>query len=738
MNPVVESEAGAEALLEQLARADPPRRDVSVVLHNYVPRDVGSFLSRMLGAVGHSLALLRAQLTDDTVSYAGVSMEPWRISRPIRIGFRGCVIDAAFLDVFLYRWARDCVIDTLQFTHCDFVGPLPDFAWARRPTVQVHCLEVEECDVMLTRCAGMLARTMPLRALRIDPVPQGFVDWLPDIPTEHLRSLELRETDYRGAGMAAVTDLIRRARGLVELTLEIDLNVPAEGLDALASAIGAHRLERLHVGASIPFSRPMFQAAVAPQTSLVKLVIFSEDSGAADDMARYALQHNPWLEILSIRSRGAWDFHARISQPLEEALLLHDHIMVLGISDSALSARMQSHLQSNADNKVRGSWLDHVVDMPALIPVLVTGALRDVVCELLGHDETVERQTARAIAQSVRAREAAELVNQPTYYSLLGEEFASAVAAAAPSAAEPVLVPYAVSVVPPDVFAGAVRVHAIRSRDQGALANLLRAPVDAAGAEILVTDQGLPDELARRVRDLRPDVMIAGAAGLRAEIVERHARAPPPRVPLRDLLYLMAVVHAGARLLSAADLAAIRDEFGPAAQLPPNPYVYPVTGGTIAQMHAALDAARDVFARPAILARVLGAGRRIPTTWANTGVLPIQAIARIFRHVVDSDDIAYDDVTRVLTVFDVIFPVDGARAVFPRFRGAPRALYRVLAYLAGAPRVHFLSQDSTGSITFDVDGERMTAQFAGHAVVVDGATDAARRMAYLIGVAVDL
>jgi hypothetical protein len=37
-----------------------------------------------------------------------------------------------------------------------------------------------------------------------------------------------------------------------------------------------------------------------------------------------------------------------------------------------------------------------------------------------------------------------------------------------------------------------------------------------------------------------------------------------------------------------------------------------------------------------------------------------------------------------------------------------------------------------------IHGERMTARFAGHAVVVDGATDAARRMAYLIGVAVDL
>jgi hypothetical protein len=159
-------------------------------------------------------------------------------------------------------------------------------------------------------------------------------------------------------------------------------------------------------------------------------------------------------------------------------------------------------------------------------------------------------------------------------------------------------------------------------------------------------------------------------------------------------------------------------------------------------MPAVLEALRKTFALPALLARIVNRVGRVRTDWFHSGVLPAAAIVDVFNHVLELDDdqakALAKEAVRILTTFDVIFPVDRKRAVFPKFRGVPPIMYRALAYLLSHNTVHVLSLNDAGSIAFVVDGEQMTAQLAGHAVVVKESTDAARRVALLINLAVDL
>ena len=85
--------------------------------------------------------------------------------------------------------------------------------------------------------------------------------------------------------------------------------------------------------------------------------------------------------------------------------------------------------------------------------------------------------------------------------------------------------------------------------------------------------------------------------------------------------------------------------------------------------------------------------------------------------------------------------------MFPRSRGVPPVLYRVLAYLHGhGDDYGALSQDAAGSIAFSVNagparGAQMTARFVEGTVVVNAENpvfaDEARRMTRVFAPIVD-
>lgn len=745
MFKTIRSDADADALLAKLARATDPVNTVTARMANHVPRAFLPFLAGLLGGADR-VVLQGARLTGDTVALAGPWANTWMLSRRIDLAFHGCVLDDAFLHALLDDWTHGRVFGTLEFRECDYAGDASRPARDLSAWVHVDTLQVRSCESTFTLRVGMLARFMDVRVLDMNGVGADFVAWLPYVPTRSLRTLMLSGAVLDTDGAETLAGALRRADALMVIELARELE-DANPLPAVvADAIGARPRERIRVY-GIPVSTDNLVRMVQQQTSLLELVIYDLENPA--DLAGIALtviRQNPRFRRLGFFRDATTkaDIRLTIPGPLLAALLRHDHIIELGKTE--FIPELDAHLRANAEVQL---FTNIALDNPAgdlrITPVFCTGALRDAACAQLGGATTadaIERTVARAVvAANAHVYSRLQAVYQILpYRALLGEEFREAIRSYNDPVLEPALVPYAVAHLPNALPPG-VHVHALRGSRAGALENLAVAPPDILGHELLVTDGAPAPGSLYRLAKMRPDVTRVDFADLPRAVRASAATFVAAPAMLRDQLCLLAVVRAPKHVLSAAEVAYICAEISPDARLPPNPYTYALPGGgVIPRMPAVLETLRKTFALPALLVRIVNRVGRVHTDWFHNGVLPAAAIVDVFNYVLELDDdqakALAKEAVRILTTFDVIFPIDRNRAVFPKFRGVPAIMYRTLAYLLGRDTYHVLSLDDAGAIAFVVSGERlrgerMTARPVDGAVAITAenpalAADAAR------------
>ena len=649
-------------------------------------------------------------------------------------------MDAAFLDALLYRWFPNAAFGRLEFIRCDFTGePRP----VRNPPGQtlVNKLHVYLSHPDLTYYIGVFAKSARIRELHMTGANETFVDWLPYAHHESLRVLELRDIVFNDTSTAALANFLQRARGLIVVNFASASTVLP---DAIAAAIGAHPRERISFCDNMRISAAGLDAMFSRQTALIELAIpFTDQSQRSFETMIAVVRRNPLLvSFLLFKKRD--DPPIQIPPALAQALLEHPRVADVSLGVLAAVPGLPAHLENNRRyaSLLRSTSVDTAP--LRLVPVLVTGALRDVVYAQLLAPRSCAEQVARAIVQANPCHGALlrALFTPLRIAELLGDELR--VALDAPPSEDAEVVAYTASALPLNGFPGGIHVFAPRARDRAAFEEMAMTTTSFFEHNVLVSDERHSAAMAG-LHARQRGASYTTLENVCAEIVAQHAQVPRAPAPLRDQLCLLAVVRAPKHVLSAAEVAEICAEFG-GARLPPNPYTYTLLGGgVIARMPAVLEALRKTFALPALLARIVNrAGRS--ANWFRDGVLPADAIVDVFRHVVESDDVPAAEAARILTTFDVIFPVDRSRAVFPKFRGVPPAMYRALAFLLSR-NTTVLSQDDTGAIAFAITegqfrGERMTARYANGSIAVAAENPAAAyraaRMAYAINQAVDL
>lgn len=729
----ISSDADAEDLLRALAGTS-LGGPLSLRLHRHTPRHFARFLGGVLQRTTEKVMVVGARLLGDRVALEDAW--PGWTGVPQQLTFHECFMDAAFLDALLSRWLPSMAFRALSFVECQHVGELAPIH-DPRGLVSVDVLQVIRSAPDFAYYIGVFAKSARIRDLSMDLRGQPFADWLPYMHTGDLQALFFENLVFDANSANVLAEAVRRARALTKVRFYGDSTAREAFSDVVASAIGARARTRISVANFAPISPETFGAMVSQQTTLTELKIENvEQIGVFVKLLVAVIQNNPLLEDLELLYPSTERAYPTVwDQPaLVHALLQHRRIFHFMVGTPP--ANVLAHLENNRQtSNVKNALAANAGDL-RLVPVLVTGALRDSVCTQLNGPvaptaASIEAHVARAIVAANPDERG--VLSKLSEIVPLGDAFREALRAERlPST---VVVAYATSVIPPAGFPGGVHVFAPRAKDRHAFEEMAMTTTSFFEHNVLVSDE--PYRVSMR------GASHATPAALRAEIVARHAQVPRAPMRLRDQMCLLAVVRAPKDVLSAAEVAEICAEFGSDARLPPNPYTYTLPdGGVIPRMPAVLEALRKTFALPALLARIVNRVGRVRTDWFHSGVLPAAAIVDVFNHVLELDDdqakALAKEAVRILTTFDVIFPVDRKRAVFPKFRGVPPIMYRALAYLLSHNTVHVLSLNDAGSIAFVVDGEQMTAQLAGHAVVVKESTDAARRVALLINLAVDL
>lgn len=695
----ISSDKDAEDLLLMLEEMpdDTFPEELVLVLDRYIPRHLARFLGGVLQHTTQMVVVYSARLLADNVALEDAWPEETGVPR--QLTFRQCSMDAAFLDTLLFRWLPNVAFEQLVFSYCRFVGQLRSVRALHGKTL-VNKLCVAYSDPNFAYYIGIFTKLARIRELVMNGVNATFVDWLPSVHHKSLQSLELYDIVFDDASTAALADFLRRAHGLATVQLgSTSVVLP----DAVAAAIGAHPRKRIDIYGNMWISEENLDAMLSQQTALTDLVIPSIQSQRSFEMIVAVIRQNPFLKRFYLhKKRGGPPI--QVPPALAQALLRHPRINDVYMDGRNHVPGLSAHLANNIQRASLFRDISVATAPLSIVPVLVTGALRDVAyARLSGPASSPEQQVARAIVRANRQH--AKLLRtllDSELGVLLGDELRAALNAPPPDGAE--VVAYTASVIPPAGFPGGVRVFAPRPEEM-----TMAAP--SFEHTILVSDEPC-------------------RVSLRDKVVARYAQMPWGPIPLRDQLCLLAVMCAPKDVLSAdevADICAKLDD----ARLPANPYTYALPSGhVIARMPAVLEALRKTFALPAQLAQIVNRVGHARTDWFHSGVLPTAAIANVFNHVLESSDVPADEVVRILTTFDVIFPIPRGRAVFPKFRHVPPAVYRALAFLLSHDPVRVLSMDDDGSIAFIVTqgplrGERMVARYADGALAVTAETVAA-------------
>ena len=749
------SEADVDALIADL-EGKPNKDTWTVRMAQHTPRQFMRFLGVALGYTG-SVVIQGATLTKDAADLGYQWPDWWMLTRGFDLTFAWCSMDGAFIDTLMYEWLRNKVVKQLDFYQCKYIqNDRPAFPYPYGQ-ITVDSLLLTACKPDFVHQVGKFITPMQLRNLTVAPVDPHFTQWFSS--TLHLQSVTLTGIVFDNDPESRLAYAIANAGNLTHIHLDGGMDTTDRLPYRVARAIGVQPRKQISLGHHLRVSTEDLEKIVGSQTSLVILNIGTLESGPRlGDILRRVIMENPQLSEVEIHMDEPLSSTAVVM--LFHAILVHQNVSQFNVStpswiitrdsneiDPALQNRVLAHLSENsADSSIQNDMESSQMDPPGIIPVLITGAHRDVVhSHLEEHDAHASKSDEWHVANAIAAIPPSDiewdwLVDSARYRQLLGEEFSRAVRS---PVADPMIVPYAISGRPGDVFGPCIRVHALHVGDRGAFQHLrdadtdvyrtsiLAAPArmreqvrDATPLEIVVTDAEPDAAFKRRFLEVCPEMTWVPLEGLRAEILAQYRRVRRPRVPVRDALCALAAVHAPRRALSAAALAALCADVAPGARPLPCPYVYPLPGGgAVPRLPEALRALRDIFSKPVLLARVIPGARSVPSDWARTSILPDTVILRVFNHVMEGEEVPADDAVRLMTAFGVVFPVDGRRAVFPKFRHLAPALYRALAYLAGLPNVYNASVDADGRIAFSAVGAdrahlALSARLDGSRVVV--------------------
>jgi hypothetical protein len=725
----IRSEADVDALIAELEGK--PNKDTSLTarMTQYTPRQFMRFLGVALGYTGR-VVIHGATLSKDTTDLGYQWPDWWMLTRSFDLAFSWCSMDGAFIDTLMYEWLRNKVVEQLDFQRCKYIqNDKPAFPYPYGQITVDH-LSLVSCEPELVHYVGKFITSMRVRELYVAPVDPHFVQWFSITP--HLQSVILVGIAFDNDPGFLFAHAIASAGNLTKIHLIRDNDTTVRLPYRVARAIGAQPRTEISVRGNIRVSNDEFEEMVRSQTSLVVLRLTIEHPEVGPDIGDILytmVVQNPHLKKVQILVDG--HLTLKNARDLFYAVLdlrnIHQFDLPMdSVVDRDLGDRLKTYLRENGEREiVRTAIATGQMDPPGIIPVLITGAHRDVVySHLEEHDAYASKSDEWHVANAIAACrtdgvEWSLVADSARYRQLLGEEFSRAIRS---PVADPVIVPYAISGRPGDVFGPCIRVHALHVGDRSAFLNLrdadtdiyriniLTAPArmreqirDASPLEIVVTDAEPDAAFKRRFLEVCPEMTWVPLGDLRAEILAQHRRIRRPRVPVRNALCTLAAVHAPRRALSAAEVAAVCADVAPGGGLLPCPYVYPLPGGgAVPRLPEALRALRDIFSKPVLLARIIPGARSVPSDWARTSVLPDTIILRVFHRVMESEEIPADDAVRLMTAFGVVFPVDGRRAVFPKFRHLSPALYRALAYLTGVPNVYNTSIGADGKIAFSV------------------------------------
>lgn len=693
------------------------------------PRDLGA----LFAAIGRLTHIKRATLTGFELGYAGfpVASLPETIAsaRPgLYMRFNSCVFSFDVLRVFMTAYAGTMQLGALSFEECAVQMTEDDPPAPHVVPALLRGLRVRSSPAMVQHVMNACTHnSVSVLDVRTDA---PFADWMRMVPVVSLMVADTRDMmihDTPTDDGDVLPRLILGSPNLRDLHVSVAYGRLAP---ATVAAIATKDLRRLSLERCYLNGREL-SACTRQLRNLTELRVPGNGLGRESvAVLRQIVADNRELEMLDI-SRN---FFPRPAVD-EIALALCAHSLIREFRATSLDDDRVTHStyrNEELDAHIRSNQLGAKINGDMVVPlraaaVYVTGPLRERVVAVFGGTSplaAVEMEHRLTSDLRVAAWRSAEAPDPPVAHGAwmsaaprnrdafaeLRDMIRDAPAAPAAIREEDRAVAwaaYAVEVAPASPVAdGFIHVATVAGDTLDAFLDRYTA-ADVGSNRMIVVSEDQPSEaqMQRFARKANARAQLVALADLphRLTTYMFHTR-------LVTLLYSLEVLRSPDRYIPAVRAAEIARNYGPAMRLA-NSMSFWVTrgGGIIPNLPALVDDMRAIFASRLRLVRM---PTRFPAypKWYDEGYIFQRNAVDIFNCVLETTEIPADEAMDIMVMFGLVFPADGGRVVFPRFRNVRAAAYRVHAWLMGKVGVVGLRMDAeTGSVYY--------AQRLGSAVV---------------------